>query len=60
MFSFSVFSKARDRKFGLSLHLHPYFVYVSSEGPGEPEHSMLANAISTKVSCAGPYIAINP
>ena len=24
--------------FGLSLHLHPYFVYVSSDGYGESEH----------------------
>ena len=27
-----VFSKARHLNFGMSLHLHPYFAYVSSEG----------------------------
>ena len=30
-----VFSGARGLNFGLSLHLHPYFVYASSEGSGE-------------------------
>ena len=29
-----IFSGARGLKFGLSLHLHPYFVYVSSKGSG--------------------------
>ena len=24
--------------FGLNLHLHPYFVYASSEGPGKTGH----------------------
>ena len=28
-------SKARCFNFGLSLHLHPYFVYASSESSGE-------------------------
>ena len=27
-----------DLNFGQSLHLHPYFVYVSSEGSGESAH----------------------
>ena len=27
-----VSSRARDRYFGLCLHLHPYFVYASGEG----------------------------
>ena len=30
-----VSSEARDLNFGLSSHLHPYFVYVSSQGSGE-------------------------
>ena len=29
-------SGARGLNFGLSLHLHPYFVFVSCEGSGEP------------------------
>ena len=33
-----LFSWTRGLMFGLSLHLHPYFVYVSSEGCGESEH----------------------
>ena len=28
-------SKGRGLNFGLSLHLHPYFVYASSKGSGE-------------------------
>ena len=27
--------EATDLTFGLNLHLHPYFVYACSEGPGE-------------------------
>ena len=30
-----VSSRARGLNFGLSLHLHPYFVYASSEDSGE-------------------------
>ena len=30
--------EARGLKFGLSLHLHPYFVYASTEGSGESVH----------------------
>ena len=37
-----------DLNFGQSLHLHPYFVYVSSQ----------ANAISTKISCADLHIRV--
>ena len=45
-------SEARGLTFGLSLHLHPYFVYVSSKCTFEP--SLLTDAISTKISCTGP------
>ena len=31
-------SIARDLKFGLSIHLHPYFVYAISEGSGDSAH----------------------
>ena len=31
-------SEARGPKFGMSLHLHPYFVYTSGEGSGESAH----------------------
>ena len=30
-----IFSRARGLNVGLSLHPHPYFVYVSREGSGE-------------------------
>ena len=33
-----VFSGDRGLKFGLSLHLYPYFLYASSEGSGESAH----------------------
>ena len=33
-----VSSEARDLNFDLSFHLHPYFVYASSEDSGEPAH----------------------
>ena len=33
-----VSSGARGIFFGLSLHLHPYFVYASSKCSGEPVH----------------------
>ena len=55
--------EARGLNFGLSLHVHPYFVYVSSGGCGEsvqctdsPEPPLLADAISTEISCTGPHI----
>ena len=38
--------------FGLSLPLLPYFAYARSECS---EPLLLADAISTKISCAGPY-----
>ena len=48
--------------FGLSVHLHPYFVYASSKAllnlgicAGSHESSLLDNVISTKISCDGPY-----
>ena len=28
----------RDLDLSLDFHLHPYFVYVSNEGAGEPAH----------------------
>ena len=31
-------SRARGLKFGLSLHLHPYFMFSSSKGSGESAH----------------------
>ena len=31
-------NRARALYFGLSLHLHPYFMYVASEGSGESVH----------------------
>ena len=48
-------SRARGPKsFGLNLHQYPNFVYASCEGSGEFEPSLPADAISTKISCAGP------
>ena len=50
-----VSSSARGLKFGLRLHVYPYFVYTNSEGSGEsahlrrlPEIWLLNIAISTK------------
>ena len=53
-----VSSEARGLNVCLSFHLHPYFVYGSSEGSSESvhEHSLLADAISTKISCTRPSI----
>ena len=55
-----VSSKARRLKIGLSLHLHQYSAYISSEGSDEsahmPETSLLDYVISAKISYAGPYI----
>ena len=44
-----VTSRTRGLNFGPSLHLHPCFVYASSEGSGKS--SLLDNAISTSTSC---------
>ena len=50
--------------FGLHLHLHPYFVYVSSEGSGEsghldsPEYTLL-DVINTKISYTSCHIMIS-
>ena len=33
-----VYRRARGLKFALSLHLHPFFVYISSKGSGESMH----------------------
>ena len=43
--------------FDLSLHLHPHFACASSESSGEsaPEHSLLDNAISNKMTFAGSF-----
>ena len=54
--------------FGPSIHLLPYFVYVSSEGSGEPAHfgagslepSLLAYSISIKSSCSGSLRIYEP
>ena len=53
---------ASSLKFGLSLHLHPYFVYESSKGceslqncAGPLKHWLLADWISTKILCASSY-----
>ena len=43
-----VSSDARSLQFGLSLHLHLYFLYASSEGSGESAF------ISIDISCTGP------
>ena len=46
-------SKTRGLNVGLSLslHLHPYFVYVSNKGSGTfAQPSLLDNVISTKIS----------
>ena len=42
----------------LSLHLHPYFVYVSSKAlvSHSPEPSFFGDTISTRIMCAGPYV----
>ena len=37
-----VSSKARGLFLGQSLHLHPYFVYASSEGPGNSASTCLS------------------
>ena len=54
-------NKTRDLNFGLSLHLHPYFVYAGSQGSGESAHdlaepSLLADAISSDVLGTGPNV----
>ena len=60
-------SGVKDLYFGLSLYLHPYFVYVSNKGSddfvhcaGSPEPSLLSDSISTKISCAGSYSLVFP
>ena len=40
LMAYDVFSKVRGLNFGLSLHQHPYFVYMSSEGSGESAHML--------------------
>ena len=58
-----VASRIRGLNFGLSLHLHQFFAYASSEGSDESahiyadssEHSLHDNAISTNITCAGLY-----
>ena len=41
--------EARSLNFCLSVHLHPYFEYVSRENSCKSEPSLLSNAISAKV-----------
>ena len=48
------------------VHLHPYFVYASSEGsmtslcirPDWPEALLYPDAISTEFSCSGQFVLI--
>ena len=45
-----VSSKARGLTFGLSLHQHPYFVYLHSKGSGESVHlHRLARAFAARL-----------
>ena len=57
-----VSSKAKDLNFGLSLHLHPYFVYARIKASGEsahsPWHSLLAEAIGTEISRTDPITSL--
>ena len=48
-------SKARGLNFDLSLHLHPYVMYSSSNGSNESVLKLprLNNEISTEISCTG-------
>ena len=48
-------SGSRDLNFALSLYLHSYFVYASREGSdvSAQSHSLLDNAIRTKILCVG-------
>ena len=53
---------ARGLNFGMSLHLHIYFMHAINEGSGEPvqlhispEPSLFENAIITLFSCAGVF-----
>ena len=39
-----VLSETRGLKFGLSLHLHPYNVYMITEGSGESAHILCADS----------------
>ena len=51
-----VYSEVKTRNVGL-VHLHPYFVYVSSKGSEHsPEPLLLTDAISKKILCTGLYI----
>ena len=63
-----VSSEARGLNFDLSIHLHPYIVYVStsSDSSGESVHmhrlaelSLFADMISTKILCNGPCYNIH-
>ena len=59
-------SKTRYLNFGLSLHIHLYFVNAGSQGSGKsahmcicadlPEPSLLADAISSEILCTGPNV----
>ena len=49
-----VSSEARGLRFNLSIHTQN-FGYASGVGSGENEPSLLAEGISTKLSCSGRY-----
>ena len=63
-----VSSKVGGLNFGLSLHLHPYLMLVSSDGSGKsvymrvcictdsPKPSLLADVQCTKILITGPLI----
>ena len=58
LFDADVTSRAKGQIFGLSLHLHPYLLYLRSKGSGKsghlhrlPEPSLLENTIRTKITC---------
>ena len=53
-------SEARGQKSGLSLHIHPYFMYGRSKTLASlgiwtdwPEPLLLTDAINTEISCTG-------
>ena len=60
-------SVAGDLNCGLSLHVHPYFMYAGSQGSGEtvwvrrPTRALACSptsATSTKIPCAGLFIYV--
>ena len=61
----SVLSKETGLNFGLNLHLHPLFVYVSIEGPGESVssegfgESVSSEGLRESVSSEGPRESVS-